>query len=103
MLIYIDFRDVFYAYSQANIVGICFQFYEHPTLTQHLKIIVTLRIDSKYIEVSFRYAVGRNVYLLNIYTISKYTNDDSNVTSKIRFACFHGSNIQLILSHDEID
>lgn len=62
---------MFYDYNQANIVGICFQFNDPETLTQHLKVIVNVRINSKYVEKSCKYAIGRNVYLLNIETISK--------------------------------
>lgn len=97
---------MFYDYNQANIVGICFQFYVHQTLTQHLKIIVSLKINSKWfeiIETPFKYAIGGNLYLLSIETVSKYANDNLNVTWKVRFACFHGFNIQLILNHDVID
>lgn len=93
---------MFYDYNPANIVGICFQFNDHETLTQHLKVIVRVRINSRYIENSFKYAIGTNVYLLNIETISKYANDNSNVTSKIRFASFHGFCIPLILNHDMV-
>lgn len=61
---------MFYDYNQANIVGICFQFNEHEILTQHLKVIFDVRINSKYVEKSFKDVIGRNVYLLNIETIS---------------------------------
>lgn len=88
---------MFYDYNQPNIVGICFPFYEHQPLTQHLKITVNLKINSKYfeiIETSFKYAIGRHLYSLNIKIISKCTNGKSNVTSRIRAACFHTFNIQ---------
>lgn len=94
---------MFYDYNQANIVGICFQFNEHETLTQHLKVTVDVRISSKYVEKSSKYTIDRNVYLSNIEIISKYANDNSNVTSKIRSACFHRFSIPLILSHDVLD
>lgn len=76
-----------------HVAGLCFQCYEHQTLTRHLKVTIDLRKNSKYIEKSCKCAIDRNVHLLNIGTIVKYTSDNSDVTSKIRFARFHGFNI----------
>lgn len=70
-----------------------------------LKIIVNLKVNSKYfeiIEIPFKHAVRRNVYLLNVKIISKYIYDNASDTSKIRFVCFHCLDVQLILSHDVI-
>ena len=97
---------MFYDYNQANIVGICFQFYELKRSTNIQKIIVNLHIISIYfeiIEIPFTLAIGGHLYLLKIEATSKCKNGNSSVTSKIRFACFHGFNIQLVLSHNVLD
>lgn len=74
----------------------------HPTLKNNCQFTDKLKYF-EIIEIPFKCAIGRNLYLLNIETILKSKNDNSSVTSKIRFTCFHSFNIQLILSQDVLN